>query len=212
MTIQRTVLFGLASTLVGALTASDADAQCYRSRSITITPSPIVSIYQPRVTYRPHLINPYVQTAEVAPDPAALQFGACQHVDELAARLEVLMNEVCLDLAYNYSHNIDFLATYTEAYQLYQTARFIHASEHNFNREAIVDQLAGADALLCHVKDDLVGWTRNHRRQIGALGINSKMEAAEETLCHLMKDLGVVASPVVEEPPSPDQLSFAPAQ
>lgn len=215
MTIQKTVLFGIAALMMSAT----ADAQCSRGRSIVLRPSYHAPRIVPQVTYRQHMITPYTinpqvqttQVTQVAPRPEAITFGACSHVDDLAARLEVLLNELCLDMYYNYSHNVDFHATYTEAYTLYQTTRYIHASEHNFNRDEVIRQLGGADALFHHIQDDVRGWTRIPRRQIGTLGIIAKMDLAEDTLHHLMEDVGVQATPGLEEPPAPANLSLAPA-
>lgn len=138
----------------------------------------------------------YPQTAmagilQIPPTPQEISFGGFGHVDDLAMRLETLMNELCLDLYYNYSHNPGFLETYSEAYSLLETAKFIHAAEHANDRDAISRKLGGADALFHHVEDDVRGWSRIHHRQIGTLGILSKMDMAESVLHHLMRDVGV---------------------
>ncbi|MEQ9408778.1 MAG: hypothetical protein RIK87_13670 [Fuerstiella sp.] len=213
MTIQRLVLSGLAAMLA----VPTADAQCYRSRPQVLHHSHHGhhGHRDPHYSWRPHFDSTYIrtthaQTVEVPPVPSAVTFGAYSHVDELAYRLEVLMNELCLDLYYNYSHNHDFHATYAEAYSLYQTASFIHAAEHNADRETAKSQLAGADALFHHIQDDVRGWTRIQRRQIGTLGIMTKLDMAEDTLHHLMTDVGVVVAPGREEPPVPQSLSAAP--
>ncbi len=209
MTIQKTVLLGL----VAVLAPSAADAQCRRARPIVVHPihhhHGYVGHYRPtpHIAHRPHSDHAYLQTAQLPPAPANVAFGGFSHVDDLAARLEVLMNELCLDLYYNYSHNPGFHETYTEAYSLYQTSRYIHASEHNYDRDAIRQQLGGADALFHHIQDDVRGWTRIPRRQIGTLGILTKIEMTEDTLHHLMEDVGVMATPGLEEPPVPSALS-----
>lgn len=203
MTIQRLLLCGLA----GMMMNTTANAQCSRVRPIYTPP-----IYSPPSYghHNPHhardlFHNPYRTAAlpELAPAPEHIQFGGFGHVDQLAARLEVLMNELCLDLYYNYSHNPGFQATYAEAYSLYNTAKFIHAAEHNYDRTSIQQSLGGVDALFHHVQDDVRGWTRNPRRQIGTLGIITKINLAEETLHHLMDDVGVSSLPGREEPPAP---------
>lgn len=151
----------------------------------------------------------YPQTAavgavELAPVPEQLVFGGFGHVDDLALRMETLLNDLCLDLYYNYSHNPGFGETYTEAYSLLQTAKYIHDAEHNRDRDAIRSRLGGADALFHHIQDDLRGWTRIHRRQIGTLGILTKMEMTEATLHHMMNDVGV--NPVSEPEQAPRPL------
>lgn len=141
-----------------------------------------------------------------------IRFGAFSHVDDLAARLEFLSNELCLDLYYNYSHNPGFDATYAEAYEIFQAARFIHSLEHNFqDREAIRSRLAGLDALFHHVEGDVRGWTRHHHRQIGDLGIITKLDLMEASLHHLMNDVGVQAGATVEIAPPPVGVEVAPA-
>lgn len=212
MTIQKLAVLCLPAVL---LTTQQADAQvhCPYNRPIVVRPTPHFSLHHLHRTARPHLINPYapatpVQTVEVPPSPAALEFGAFSHVDELAAQLEVLLQELCLDLAYNYTHNVDFHATYTEAYELYRIAASIHASEHNYDREGVRRQLGGADALFHHIQDDVRGWTRIHRRQVGTLGIAAKMDLTEDTLHHLMTDVGVAVSPELEVPPTPQDLTL----
>jgi hypothetical protein len=141
-------------------------------------------------------------TLRTPPTPLEISFGGYGHVDDLAARLESLMNELCLDLYYNYSHNPGFHETYSEAYSLLETAKFIHAAEHANDRDAISHRLGGADALFHHVEEDVLGWSRVHRRQIGTLGIISKMDMAESVLHHLMQDVGVQES-LDEHAPAP---------
>ena len=144
--------------------------------------------------------------------PAIVTFGGFSHVDDLAARLEDQCNEFLLDLYYNYSHNPGFRETYGEAYQLYEVARYIHAAEHHQDREAMRAKLGGMDALFHHLQDDVRGWSRHHHRQVGALGILSKMELIESTLHHLMNDVGVHATPEIEGElaPVPADLTVAP--
>lgn len=128
-----------------------------------------------------------------------IAFGGFSHVDDLAARLEFLSNELCLDLYYNYTHNRGFDVTYAEAYQILEVAEFIHSLEHqHMDRVAIRNRLNGLDALFHHVQDDVRGWSRVHRRQVGTLGIIAKMDLMEATLHHLMNDVGVNATAEVE--------------
>jgi hypothetical protein len=138
-----------------------------------------------------------------APRPVVVQFGAFSHVDELALRLETLMNELCLDLHYNYGHNYGFQETYAEAYQVLDAAKFVHAAEHRNDRQAIRQSLGGMDSLFHHVQEDVRSWTRHHRRQIGQGGMVTKLEAIESTLHHLMNDVGVHPTSAVEQAPPP---------
>lgn len=153
------------------------------------------SFYYPQTTR--------IGALQVPPTPQEITFGGYGHVDDLAQRLELLMNELCLDLYYNYSHNPGFHETYSEAYSLLETSRFIHAAEHANDRDAISRKLGGADALFHHVEDDVRGWSRIHHRQIGTLGIVRKMEMAESVLHHLMEDVGVKPE-IPEVAPAPE--------
>ncbi|MCA9077736.1 MAG: hypothetical protein KDA93_22105 [Planctomycetaceae bacterium] len=137
--------------------------------------------------------------------PTEISFGGFSHVDDLASRLETLSNEFCLDLHYNYSHNPGFRETYTESYQVLEVAKYIHAAEHQNDRQAIQEKLQGLDQLVHHVQADVRGWSRHQHRQIGQLGILSKLDLIESTLHHLMNDVGVTATPVSgnEQAPPP---------
>jgi len=136
----------------------------------------------------------------------AVEYGGFGHVDDLAARLEQQANEFCLDLHYNYSHNQGFKETYREAYSIMQIAEFIHEAEHEGDRRAIREKLAGIDQLLHHVQEDVRGWSRHQHQQVGQLGILSKLDLMESTIHHLMNDVGVAPTPEPgnERAPAPD--------
>jgi hypothetical protein len=151
--------------------------------------------------YTPHTASTH--TEHVSVQSAEVAFGSFSHVDDLATRLEELTNEFCLDLHYNYSHNPGFRETYAESYELLQVARYIHDAEHANDRDAIRARLGGMDELFHHVQDDVRGWSRRHHRQIGQLGILSKMDMIESTLHHLMNDVGVHLGGGVEQAPPP---------
>lgn len=156
---------------------------------------------------------------QVVTRPVAVKYGSFSHVDDLASRLEELTNEFLLDLHYNYRHNIGFAETYAEGYQLLQVAKYIHDAEHAQDRNAIRARIGGMDALFHHLQEDVRGWSRHHHRQIGQLGILSKMDMIEATLHHLMNDMGVgqvpgPGGPEVAPPPpgiAPPPLTVAPA-
>jgi hypothetical protein len=207
MTIQRTVLFAIA----GLMISTNASAQCSRARQIIITPDYYhrTAYVRPHVSVHPHHSH-YRQTVERPPAPSEIVFGGYTHTDELAAQLELLMTELTLDLYYNYSHNPGFQETYTEAYTLFQTAQYIHAAEHNYDRATVTQRLGGADALLHHIEDDVRGWSRIPRRQIGSLGIVTKLQNAVDTLHHLMEDVGVSTATGLEVPPAPETFSAVP--
>lgn len=208
MTIQRTVLLIIA----GLIISSSANAQCVRSRQVVVQRHHHhqQSYFRPHVSLRPLISVHHQQTVELPPPPSSVVFGGFTHTDELAAELEILMQELCLDLFYNYSHNPGFQETYAEAYSLFQTAQTIHAAEHNYDRDSVVQRLGGADALLHHIEDDVRGWTRIPRRQIGSLGINTKLSQSADTLHHLMEDVGVSLSTGLENPPLPSTTLTVP--
>jgi len=147
----------------------------------------------------------------VAPRPTQVQFGSFSHVDDLASRLEELTNEFLLDLHYNYSHNHGFKETYAEGYHLLEVAKYIHDAEHANDRAAIRSQLGGMDALFHHLQDAVRGWSRHHHRQVGQLGMLSKMDMIESILHHLMNDVGVQQAPEPAHGIAPPPAGVGPA-
>ena len=141
-------------------------------------------------------------TQPAAPTPQEIAFGGYGHVEDLAQGLKFLLNDLCLDLYYNYTQNPGFQETYSEACSLLETAKYIHAAEHANDRDTISRKLGGADALFHHFEDDVRGWSRVHRRQIGTLGILSKMEMTASVLHHLMEDVGTQPE-IPEQAPAP---------
>ncbi|MEZ6124913.1 MAG: hypothetical protein R3C49_17330 [Planctomycetaceae bacterium] len=207
MTIQRPTLCALALLVLTLTGAGTANAQCSRTR--TLYSSGYGGYHHHHAQYPVHVPvtvhHPvYTQTAMLPSIPSSTTFGSYGHVDELAFRLEILLNELCLDLYYNYSHNPGFAETYAETFGLYQIAKSIHAAEHNYDRNAVRQQLAGADSLFHHIQGDVSGWSRNSHVQIGTLGIITKMSMAEETLHHLMEDVGVSVAASLQQPPVPN--------
>ena len=228
MTMSK-ILFAAALTIIPSLSASSAFGQYgfhtdHHDHVIRDSHGHVIGRYHHDVIHRnanhivPHLntvnhgtyyrenghsyYHPRTATLQAAPTPQEITFGGFGHVDDLAQRLELLLNDLCLDLYYNYSHNPGFRETYSEAYSLLETAKYIHAAEHANDRDAISRKLGGADALFHHVEDDVRGWSRVHHRQIGTLGILSKMEMTESVLHHLMEDVGVQQA-VPEQAPVP---------
>jgi hypothetical protein len=137
---------------------------------------------QPRVTDR---------GAYVPAKPVAIKFGSYARIDDLTARMERLANDLCLDLHYNYRHNRGFAATYREAYEILETAKYIHDKEHQGDRAEVARRLDQLDGLFHHVQDDVQGWSRRNVRQIGQSGARAKLDLIESTLHHLMHTVGV---------------------
>ena len=129
--------------------------------------------------------------AHAAGRPVVIEFGSYSHVDDLASRLERLMNDLCWDLHYNYRHNRGFKATYREAYEMLAIAQYIHDKEHQGDREEVRNRVSELDGLFHHVQDDMRGWSRRRVRQIGRSGAQAKLQVIEATLHHLMNDVGV---------------------
>ena len=156
-----------------------------------------------RYYYAPQTIATPGRHTTLRPTVTQVTFGGFSHVDDLAGRLEALANEFCLDLHYNYSHNPGYRETYREAYEILQVAKYIHAAEHQHDRAAIQERLGGLDQNLHHVQRDVRGWSRHHHRQVGKLGILSKLDLMESTLHHLMQDVGVRPTPAPQQAPPP---------
>ena len=165
---------------------------------------PPVIYQQPPLVYVPSQRHPHPEPYRAA-RPASVEFGGFSHVDELASQLESLTSQLLLDLHYNYSHNPGFRETYREAYEIFQIAKYIHAAEHQHDRDAIAAKLGGLDADFHHIEDDVKGWSRHHHRQVGELGILTKMDRVESAIHHLMNDVGVrsATSGSGEQPPVP---------
>lgn len=127
----------------------------------------------------------------VAAKPIEIKPGGFAYVDDLSGRLERHANQLCLDLHYNYRHNPNFAETYREAYQILETAKYIHEKESQQDRAEVARRLNDLDGLFHHVQGDVKDWSRRPARQIGDGGLQTKLELVEATLHHLMNDVGV---------------------
>jgi hypothetical protein len=146
----------------------------------------------------------------VAAKPLQLEFGGYAHVDDLAGRLERQVNQLCLELHHNYRHNAGYAATYREAYTILEIAKYIHDKEHQGDRDEVARRLDEVDGLFHHVQDDVARWSRRQARQIGQGGLQTKLQAVEATLHHLMHDVGVEGSHL-EPPAGPAEIAPLPA-
>ncbi|MGC1275447.1 MAG: hypothetical protein WBC44_17200 [Planctomycetaceae bacterium] len=117
-------------------------------------------------------------------------YGGYSHVDDLAVQLEEQANLMCLEMHYNYQHNPGYRETYREAYEILTTAKYIHGLEHAGNRDRIRQAVLELDPLFHHVQEDVRHWTRHDHRPLGGGSLKIKMVAVEETLHHLMNDVG----------------------
>lgn len=171
------------ATLLG--TAGDAQAQCARVR-----------IY-PRIT----VTRPSYEFARPVTTPQVVTYGGFSHIDDLAIQMEQLAREILWEMHFNYTHNPDFEITYSEAYGILQQAKYIHDSEHRGDRAEIARVVGELDRLFHHVEDDIRTWRPSHRHFIGHSDLFGKMAAMEDTLHHLMEDVGLEAS--TTDPPLP---------
>ena len=124
-------------------------------------------------------------------NPVKLEFGAFRHHEELAARLETLTRELCLDLHHNYQGNRGFDDVYGEAYRLMQAAKSLHSNEHRGDHKAMQRIAPRFDSLFHHVQRELHGWRSGDHRNIGQMNTHARMEEMEAVIHHLMYDLGV---------------------
>ncbi len=159
------------------------------------TPTPIVRV-NPTSFQSAH-----VHPTPVVQQPVQLQFGGFARIEDLAGRLETEANRLCLDMFYNYQHNPRFNEVYKEAYSLLESSRFVHAKQHQGDRDAIRHHVTQMDGLLHHVQGELRPWSRNNARQIGSGGIIEKSSAVEAILHHLCFDVGI--EPHGDDEPAP---------
>lgn len=164
-----------------------------QNQSYYYTPTPIV-----RVAATQTALLPQVQVVQ---KPVQLQFGGYARFEDLSGRLESEVNRLCLDMHYNYQHNPGFAEAYREAYALLESARFVHAKEHQNDRDAIRHHVTQMDQLMHHVLEEIRPWSRQHVRQIASGGVIEKSSAVEAILHHLCFDVGV--EPHGDDEPAP---------
>lgn len=166
------------------------------------TPSPVVRV-----------VSSQVQTQiPVVQQPVELKYGTFARCDDLAGRLERELNQMCLELHYNYGHNSGFAHTYREAYGLLQSAKQIHQLEHQGNRDAIRASVGQLDEGFHHVQEEMASFSRQATRPIGSGDLGEEVSAAEAILHHLCYDVGVKPHDAGEEqaPPPGGGLEQAP--
>lgn len=160
-----------------------------------------------------HYYTPTIVTRQVvgvAPvvvqKPVELAFGGFSRNQDLAGRLSVEANAMCLDMHYNYQHNKNFVEVYRAAYNVLKAAKYLHGKEHQGDRETITNRMVEVDALFHDVQDQVRGWSRVVTKQIGASELQQKVEGVEAVLHHLCYDVGVEphTQPVEEAPPPAD--------
>ena len=141
-----------------------------------------------------------------------INYGGFSHIDDIAIDLEQRANSLCLELHYNYQHNPGFNETYREAYEILTTAKYLHGLEHAGNHEKMRQVAGDLDGLFHHVERDVAHWTGHHHRHIGHGGLTAKLEDVEESLHHLMDDVGArpAGSGSESAPPALNSNDFRP--
>lgn len=174
-----------------------------------ITPRTYV---QPSVVVSPYSgsTHPYDHGRGSVRTARKIAFGGFSHIDDLAMTLESQANTLCLELWYNYQHNPGFNQTYREAYEILTTAKYIHGLEHSGNRAKMSEAVRELDGLFHHVEGDVARWTGHHHRHLGHGGLTTKLEAVEQTLHHLMDDVGIRPASAASEQAPPAGGPIAP--
>jgi hypothetical protein len=150
--------------------------------------------------------------AVVAAKPVEVEAPGIAQVDDVAGHLLQLVNEFCLDLHFNYRHNLGFDETYRDAYELLNAAKFVPANENQGDRAEVTRRLDEMDGLLRRIQQQIRGWSRQHSRQIGQAGALTKLAAVEATLHRLLSDFGVKGMhESAEAGPADDGTEVAPA-
>ena len=162
------------------------------------TPSPVVRV---AATSFQTAQRPQVQVVQ---QPVQLQYGGYARFEDLSGRLETEINRLCLDMHYNYQHNPGYAESYREAYSLLESARFVHAKEHQGDRDAIRHHVTQMDQAMHHVLEEIGPWSRQHRRQVASGGILEKSSAVEAVLHHLCYDVGIEPHGDDEPAPAPN--------
>lgn len=125
------------------------------------------------------------------PEPIRIEFGGFVHIGELAQALPVVANDLCLDMHYNYRGASNFYAAYRDAYAMLTAAKAVEQAEKANDREGVKRQLTIADQLMHQVQRQTQGWVRRHQRQIGEMGIMTKLDISSDMLHHMMYDVGI---------------------
>lgn len=130
--------------------------------------------------------------SSIAPvESVAIQFGGFAHTEELGNLLPAVVNDFCLDMHHNYSHNQNFSSAYREAYAMLTTARSLQQSLPSNDRDVVKQHLVSIDQKLHLVDRQTQGWTRDHARQVGELGLIAKEEMVSDIIHHMMYDAGI---------------------
>jgi hypothetical protein len=158
-------------------------------------------------TVRPITSVPLASQATVVEvqKTVAFDLGGFNRFQDLAGRLSLETNALCLDMHYNYGHNKNFRDVYREAYELLLGAKYLSGSEHKGDRELVRLRAAEMDKLFHHVQAEIRSWSRVPSKQVMAGTVVEKIEATEALLHHLCFDVGV-------DPHNPAFATVAPVE
>lgn len=130
-------------------------------------------------------------TVQQQVQPVEVPFGQFAYTDQLSEVLTTVLNDLCLDMHYNYSHNANYSAVYREAFAALTEAKGMNAAQQTDNRETIKQRLKLTDSILHKLEPQVQGWTRNHQKQVGEAGMLTKLEIAGDVTHHMMHDAGI---------------------
>lgn len=160
-------------------------------------------VVQPQVVQQPVIVGP-------PPRPVVFEFGRFARTEELANRLELAANELCLEMHHNYQGNPEFAHAYREAYGVRQQAKLIRVSLQDRDFEAIRHAATTADNQLHHVSEAVANWDRHATRQVGSGGLTEKLIGTESLAHHLLFDAGVKSQHGEREEAPPPPSGDAP--
>ena len=170
------------------------------------TPTPVVSVLSapPVAIGQP----PVVEERK----PVELAFGGFARFEDLAGRLVIDVNVLCLDMHHNYQGNKNFANVYADAYGILQSAKYLQSNEHKGDKETVRKRVVVLHDLLHRVMDETNGWVRTARKQVGTDMLEEKLAGVEAISHHLTYDVGIKEEEraVGEAPPPVDPREVAP--
>lgn len=173
--------------------------------------TPPVVVQQPVFVQQPTQVVQQPVIVGPPPQPVVVQFGRFSRTEELATRLELAANELCLEMHHNYQGNPEFAHAYREAYGVRQQAKLIRVSLQDRDFEAIRHAATTADNQLHHVSEAVANWDRHATRQVGSGGLTEKLIGTESLAHHLLYDAGVKSQHDEREEAPPPPSGDAPA-
>lgn len=152
---------------------------------------------------------------QTAPSPVEMKFGGYAYAEQLCAVMPEVVNTLCLDMHYNYRGAANFDEAYRTAYTMLENSKQLSAAHDAGDRNKVKELAKTIDRLQHVVEDQTAGWTRNESKQVGELGIVTKLQITGDVVHHLLHDIGVSegehaennGAPKVttEEPPAPQK-------